>query len=396
MAAKLSFVALLGSLAWMCAGSAADRAGWSLPSSWWGTSVPRIAVDMALIRGDTPGAIAAAKTVVRRDPAGRSSASILAEALQAAGQARRSALAFQIALTNGWRDTESQVWGLEAALANQDPHQAAAHLDAISRIAPGAAQQSSLFTAIEKSRAGKIALAERLSYTPRWASGWLQSSAELHEGQVNGRIETLQMARGGGLVVTASDAAAASWGMIDTHPKHALAFWNAIKGPGDSSTRGIWDADFARSSPNLGRGPFEWRRNDSTGVQIKPADPLHGSGLEISNLSIATSTLMETLTSLGPGTWRLSWQQTGTPGVHIVPSCAEPASSTDPALLPSSIGKAVRFSVTASCPIQKISIVTTGDAAPSSRGTIFGVSVNPESPSLLVTEARDRRGGDPR
>lgn len=381
LARRVGLGACLALSAWGCLLSATDRAGWPLPASWWGTSTPVAAVAKSLDRDEPSQAVAAAELIVYRDPAGRSSAAVLAQALRMAGQAQRSALAFQIALASGWRDNETQIWGLEAALANQSPQQAAAHLDALLRITGDAAPQATWLKALEETPAGKIALADRLAQTPPWTSGWLRSSTDLPGDRITDRIELLQMARNRGLVITSSDAAATSWRMIDTHPEHALAFWNAIKGKGDSATRGIWDVDFARSPRGMGDGPFEWRRRDATGVQIVVVDPLKGSGLELSNLSNATSTIVETLTSLGPGTWRLSWQQTGSPGARIVPSCLKPGSTTAPALLHASTGKALRFSVTASCPIQKLSIESTGEAAPSSRGTIFGISVDLESAS---------------
>lgn len=364
---------------WACVLSATDRAGWAIPLNWWGTSPPLEAYARSLNQGDSNRTIAAAEILVYRDPVGRSSASALAQALGMAGEAHRSAEAFQIALASGWRNTEAQIWAIEAALVNQSLQQAAAHLDALLRITGDAAPQATWLTAIEKSPAGRAALADRLSQTPPWTGRWLRSSADLPKDRISDRIGTLQMARSRGLVVTASDAASASWRLIDNHPEHALTFWHAIKGRGDSATRGIWDADFRRSFPELRGGPFEWRRIDSTGAQMKAADSPKGSGLEISNLSIATSTLMETLTSLRPGTWRLTWQQAGSPGVRIVPSCLKRGKMASPTVLRSFTGKALRFSVTASCPIQKISIVSSGDPNSSSRGTIFNISVDLES-----------------
>lgn len=365
--------------AWGCLLSASDRAGLSLTPSYWGTSTPLVAAANALNQGDTSQAIAAAETLVHRNPTGRSSASVLAEALSVAGQAQRSAQAFQIALTNGWRDPEAQAWAIEAALFNQDLRQAVAHLDALLRISGDVASRSNWLVAIEASRAGRIALAERLSHSPRWSSEWLRTSADLPRSRIEDRIETLQMARSRGLNTTAADAARATWRLIDSHPEQALAFWIATSGEGDSKIRGIWDADFVRSSKDWDGGPFEWRRRDGTGVQVRIVETSKGPGLEISGLSVTTGAVLETLISLGPGIWRLSWQQSGTQNVRVVPACSHPGSSIARNLYRPSTGNVLRFSVPGSCPIQKISIVLFGDTAPLGSETISGISILPDS-----------------
>lgn len=384
-AVKFVLILMLGFSGWVCVSSATNRAGWSLPTAWWGTATHKVVAGKALSRNDTVEALESARLLLYHDPVGRSSASILAEALLLAGQTRASGQAFQLALANGWRDPEAQVWALEAALDNQDHDQAAAHLDALLRITPQVPLKPHWLAQIEKSPDGKTALAERLARSPLWSNKWLRSSADLPKSRLADRIEALQLALNGGLIVTKYEAAAISRLLIDRHPDYALAFWNEIVGRGDSATRGIWDADFVRSAPEKGIGPFEWRRVDATGARIEAADQVEGAGLEISNLSIATTTLVETLIALEPGVWRLSWQQAGSANLRVVPNCLTGGFLTAPTLLRSTTGKALRFSMTASCPIQKISIVSTGENVSSSRGKIFGIRVVRDDLSSSIT-----------
>lgn len=306
---RLAVVAVLAISAWACLLSTTERAGWSWPPAWWGSSPARAAFSEAMSRGDASGAVSWAKVVVDRDPMGRKSASVLGEALWLAGRTERASVAYQLALATGWRDRATQSWALEAALANGDFVQASTHLDALLRVSPQAQISPSLVAAIEREPTGREALALRLAHSPVWSETWTLDSAGLASTNLDNRIETLRIARNLGLKLTSPVAGVATWKVLEVHPDQASEFWQAMRGPGDINGRGVWDANFQSSDLKESRSPFEWSKSTTDDTQIGASREAGNSILSIANLTSTTSSLLETHLALRAGRYELSWNQ---------------------------------------------------------------------------------------
>lgn len=308
---RLILATLLGALVLGCIQSGTDRAGWSWPASWWGTSSARAAAINAAAQGYGRTAIRSAEIGLLHAPVDRLSASILAEALLLNGESERSAHAYSLGVATGWRDREAQRWAAETAASNGNWDQAAVHLDALLRTSPQGQMPTRWFIGIERHARGRSALASRLSESPHWSEEWIRGSGDLPADAIPNRIRSLTLARSLGLQVSKYAAAGATWKMLKKHPEQSFPLWVALVGPGESTKLGIWDANFRRSDLSRSSSPFEWRRTDATGAQIEIDAREQVPRLTFSRIGVATGKLIETYLPISPGHYTLTWRQSG-------------------------------------------------------------------------------------
>jgi hypothetical protein len=377
---RLALAACLVVLGFGSVSSASNRAGWSRPASVWGASSARSEAIRAIARGDTRSAIRSAEAGLSREPMGRPSASILADALLLGGEVEQAARAYGLGVATGWRERDAQEWAVEAAVSNGDWAQAAIHLDALLRTSPKAPLPTRWFTAIERQPSGRSALASRLLYSPEWANQWLNASAQLRTDQLRDRIKVIQSARTAGLSIPETTVADSSRRMIKTHPDQALSFWHALKGPGDSFRSGIWDSGFQSGDFAEPGGPFEWRKTDATGIQIG-LDTLSKPRLALRGLNSASSYLMETYIGLEPGHYDIIW--TSSPSdlpLRFLVSCLDTKRNIAQSSKPNKgISRHLGIHIPAGCAIQKLVIAADGVDAGLSHGFLEPLRIEPTS-----------------
>lgn len=365
----------------LCVLSAFDRAGYGL-SDAFGAARPRAVAARAIQRGDAAAAVRAAEVVVRRDPLGRPSMSLLGTALLLAGNPPAGNRALGVATAMGWRDEAAQIWAVEASLAGNDVVNAAAHLDALRRATPTLQTPAFWWAALEASPAGRDALSRRLALNPPWAANWVASSAQVPEAGVGPRLATVALARARGLAVDDATATGATWEMIKHHPREAVVLWELLHGHGDRARTGLWDASFTRFDPaSPVSGPFGWYRPEGAGAQVSRGVEGGRPVLRISELGSADTPLLRAATALPPGGWRLSWREGGG-ALAFRPALTCLVQGDVVPLDTGSVGgrRYQDFRVAPDCPVQSLSLSAGGPDATASEGWIADLRF-------------DRRGG---
>ncbi len=129
--------------------------------------------DTALERGKVTTALAHAALAVRQSPMDAAAVDLLGEAQLAAGEQDAAFGTFAIGQQFGWRGAVGQAYQFEQAIAGGNARRAALHLDALLRLRAGDAALHSAIDRLLEQDGGHAALAERLSYRPRWRSAVL-------------------------------------------------------------------------------------------------------------------------------------------------------------------------------------------------------------------------------
>jgi hypothetical protein len=361
---------------WLCVASAADRAGWPLTPTWWGTSSARIQTVRDMLQS-APDAASSARSVVHTDPMGRASLSYLGEAFWLIGETNKAARAYQLAAVNSWRDESAQAWAIQAAFDNGDLPQAALHLDALLRVAPEVVVPLEWWAILEKSSVGRAALAARLSHSPEWAKLWLKSVVALPPSQLDYRIEMIKVAKIEGMAIPRVESVRATWQMLKSHPSKAFAFWQSVAGVGDTLDRGIWDADFKQIASDYSVAPFEWRRTDTTGVSVGTQYMGELPVLMIDDLTTLTTNIIETDLVLPTGTHTVEWTVSDPDlPVRFTVRCIDAnAALTIDGSESRDARRVLRFRTPAGCPRQRLVLTARSDASAPAGGFISSLRV---------------------
>ncbi|MEP2726941.1 hypothetical protein [Roseibium sp.] len=342
-------------------------------------------------RGKLSTAIDAAIDIVNRDPLGRASASTLGDAMWSAGQFEEGGRAYQLAVSNGWRDRSAQTWAIEAALANKHLGQAAMHVDALLRVAPATEIPAEWMLEIESNPKGRAVMAARLSRSPPWAAQWLRSLAEASASKVHKRIETVRLARAAGMRIERQVARNVTWQMLQKHPGEAYNLWQAINQPEDHLGGEIWGSNLMRGALLNSGGPFEWRKTDTTGVQMIGGRRGRVPVLEIRGLTLSSAELAQTHLALLPGTYRLLWNKSD-PAllVDFRISCIGPDVniSAKNVSRSRSTSQLLQFKISRGCILQKVGLTANGNVSGLSEGFISALRLENENNSTISSDVR--------
>lgn len=327
--AVLAAVLCLGYAA-LALGSALDRASLTRPEL--APRVPRILASealrsegsQALARGEGQAASVLGERAVIAAPLDPASTALLGAARYAAGDRGGADRAFRLAAQLGWRIPYTQLYMLGRALETGDFRVAALRLDALARQNPALLADRRLFDPLERSAAGRAALAERLLAGPPWLRSYAIDVQGLEPDRLAQRVAVLgELARRGGRIGCTPAGAPASRLIAAGAIADAARFWRSHCPAADRGL--VYDGAFAAAAPDQSESEFAWTfiGNSQVSVAFETAGTGPGRTLVIDSTAPRAEQVVRQLVLAAPGRYRLSWQDEGGGGGAAAPVLAQ-------------------------------------------------------------------------
>lgn len=321
----------------------------------------------------------------RLDQAMRESLAALRATPLAAGALRTMALvrekqsgpgsgesAWQAAATMGWRDKETQLWGVLRALANGEAAILAMRADALLRTGDDGGKLSVMIRSFMREPEVRAAFVERLALNPPWRRHFLTTALGARGEDLDGLVATLHDLARTSSPPTRNETRMAIEGLIarrryeDAARLHALVANRDPRLPMDDESFGRSDRSYRVDST-----PFDW--------MIRPVSHSSATLDESGRRSISISTrggarqaALRRYVLVDPGRYRLAFAMRGEPdspqfvGVSLAcPPETKPFAQSDRAPLPDREWhrRQMVFEVPAGCPVISIGVGGFGSEA---------------------------------
>lgn len=252
----------------------------------------------------------AARAALRRSPIQVRAVRVLGLAQLAQGRVQDSVATMNLAARGGWRDTPTQGWVIQAALADGDYETAAQRLDGLIRRdalrGPGlVALRASL-----NEPGMRSALVERLADSPDWKALLFLELRNTAPAEIPGALALFKQAGKAGVPVGSRDVAPMVERLLELQQvAPARALW------ADHASRKGWkfgnllyDGSFDVAQAGVGlesAARFEWRIDGPDGSAAFGRGP-GGAHLRLSANGDAAATLARQVLALAPGSYQLT------------------------------------------------------------------------------------------
>ena len=313
--ASLTVLALgLATLAW---GSGFDRMTRAAPQL--AQNVPealrahawRAEATRALEQNPSRAEVLAAHAVVA-DPIDPASASLLGAARFARSDGPGAAAAFRVAGALGWRDQETQLYWMLAALQASDYPVATERLDALLRQAPNYPQGAVLLGQLGATPAGRAALAKRLAARSNWFHVYLSTFDGVSPAQLADRAAVLDEPAMAPAKVTCSEIGPLTGALYgQDRAVEARRLWRSHCGAREAL---LADGGFDAARLNE-TSPFAWQFMGEGGLDLRLDPTEQGAGRSNAGQAlVAASTLPQRRViavqsvQLEAGRYRLAWR----------------------------------------------------------------------------------------
>lgn len=276
----------------------------------------------ALQRGEAPAALTLAERAVDDAPLDPNSTALLAAARRALGDNPGANRAARFAAGLGWRVPYAQTYALGMALGSGDYRMAALRLDALLRQDPSLIGYQQFFDPFEQSALGRVALAERLASGAPWARRYATALDGLAPAIFAQRSAVLfamgpQRASLGCVPIGAMTARLVALNQVAD--ARALLRQHCAEAARD----GIVDREFTRAIPTQTDSEFSWvfPGNAAVTAGIEPASSGTGKSVIADSDAPRPVIFARQRTVLGPGSYILSWNASGSAGALVVFGC---------------------------------------------------------------------------
>ena len=261
---------------------------------------------LAITRGQSEAAIAAARKAVAADPVDPASTALLGTAYLLTEQPAEAEAAFRIAARFGWRQPATQIYWYEAALQSGDWPRAVDRADALQRAYPGLAMRDELLAPLEDTPQGRAALIVRLAGRPNWLDIYLKPEAELSDEVLDRRSRVLaDLAASGTRLGCDAVAPFVNASLTRGARGSAERIWTGHCA-GAALTGGLADPGFERFGRDEA-SPFGWRSNLSGEVVLRSVEKDGGDrAVQLVNRSAVSRLVLRQAVSLEPGIYRLT------------------------------------------------------------------------------------------
>ena len=327
-ASSLLAAAAIASLIPLTFAVMADRSGLSLfaegPLS---SGRSRILFAAASEKGDGAGAVTSASQLVRWAPLSRGSVSALGVAYELNGELQLAQNAFRVASSFGWRDEVAQTFAVRQALSNEEYELAAFRMEALLRAEPEGALTTAMLADVAATPLARQALAVRMGEDLEWTDNVLLGLDETPKEEIVARISLLDEARQQGYRPADRQARWETFALYEKDPSASWLLWQALFGPGELETAGMWDANFgvASSTGSGSSAPFEWHRLKASTAQVRQVEGGGGKRLEVVGVSYTPQDVAQQSVGVIPGRYVLAWQSSkeeeGRPDLHLSATC---------------------------------------------------------------------------
>jgi len=339
--------------AFAAVGTAIDRVAAVRPL--WAVAVPpmlaenawRSQASLALQRGDSTAAMAAATQAVARGPVEPGSPDLLGSALLLANQPEAAAQAFRVAGRMGWRRAATQVYWMKQALHEGDWPAATRRLDALLRQTPTLAGNAATLQPFETSVGGRAALAARLSTQPPWVEPYVKLVDSLPAPQLDARAVVLRSAAAAGHLLGCRSTGPIVTALIERGlPAEADAVWRAHCPAAAGGLLG--NGAFADVDLPARNSPFAWWAPPVGEVSVwaDRGDPSGQAQVAVTSSASFPREAVNRMVYLPAGHYRLSWQAVAEDGrasdrIDAVIACQPADGEPLPKALESRRGRAV-------------------------------------------------------
>lgn len=291
--------------------SGTDRQSREFPNApsvvgWpYDTGAARAKAALAFVRSGPASAIDFARRAVMSDPLSAQAVSMLGRAQLYSERYTEAHKAFEVSGQLGWRDVMTQIYWLDQALQESNYTVAAERLDALLRQSPDIENRDELLSVVAATPEGRIALAERLKLSPRWARGLVTLVNDIPVEQLLQRSDLMRRTGKGVWDCSASQAISQKFisiGMLD----EAQSAWrlNCL-----SSNSLVYDGGFEEVDTLAVTTAFDWQlynRGDAYIALTQDARGNHSLALEVN--AARSLAIIRQLVVLKPGRYRLGWR----------------------------------------------------------------------------------------
>lgn len=252
-----------------------------------------------------------AEALVRRDPLSPHAAGLLGTARLAQGNFGGAASAFRTSAKLGWRDAATQIYWLQAAMAAGDFSRAGWRFGALARQWPDAPAIDQLSAQFESDPRGQATLAQQIAGGAKWAASYATPRAGEPLDRIAGRAEVLIAAGALGTKLGCDSVAAMVGTLTGAQADLAARLWAShcprAVGPGQ-----IADGGFEAQEGLTRSTSFDWQfPGDGALAADVTTKAVGGHALRLSSSAASLLPVAIQRVVLAPGTYRVSWEETG-------------------------------------------------------------------------------------
>lgn len=296
----------------LAVGTALDRA--AVDSAVLAQSVPEPFRQRALARSarflaeaGLPGStLAAAETLVTRDPVSTEASGLLGTARLARGDVKGALAAFKVSASLGWRDAPTQVFWLRAALNSGDFGNAALRFGALARQWPRAAAIDQLSAMFEADPRGRTALAQQIARGAPWAITYATLIGEKSPEQLAVRASVLVSAARFGSSLGCNTVSTMTSALAATYPVAAAELWRSHC-PRAASPGKLANGKFAEIDKLAALSPFDWQFPGDGALEVTFVNSGDDSmAVQLRSANAVMMPVAVQLVPLDPGNYRIS------------------------------------------------------------------------------------------
>ncbi len=308
----LPAVLLYAVLTW---GSGIDRAAgdlatggvWTPPALHSGTSFVEA---RRFVEAGIPGsALDPARAALLSEPVNPAAPALLGMALLGKRNMAAADQAFRVAARLGWREPLTQLYWFQTSLAQNDLNNAVLRFDAIARQHPDAPYIGVMARSLERSSAGRDALARRLVAGANWTGSYATIRDGTTSEQIAARVDVLNRVADLGRQIGCESMVQPARVLAAVDPAAGARLWRRHC-PRAAGQGLVIDGGFEQPVlASLGtQVPFEWSVTGYGGLDAGLAPVKGGQAVQVRSSSSVTLPFIEQLVPLQPGTYRLSWR----------------------------------------------------------------------------------------
>lgn len=334
------------------------------PQNGWGRALQ---ADRFFEQGDSRRAIAESLAAIDRTPLAVVAVRTLAMARDKVSGPGAGEAAWQAASLMGWRDKETQLWGVLRALSNGEAAILAMRADALLRTRDQDGRMATLLRQLMREPEVRAAFLERLQLNPSWRRHFLTTPLSASGGDLDGLVATItELARTPSPPSrTEIDAAVEALIARGRHAE-AIALDRLVAPDRNANGRLLDDGSFDRADRFYRQegSPFDWSIRQLATATAN-LDESEGRSMTVSTNGRAAELALRRYVALPPGTYRLRYSVRGEAnapaalGVRIsCPPAAKPIaeSSREPLASRGWQARELIFRTGADCPIVTIGL----------------------------------------
>ena len=278
-------------------GSAARSAPWSSRAR------ERLATEY-ILDGDLAGALRAGLATLKLAPIDAAAIRTVGAVRLAEDKTASGSRLMGLALSLGWRDPLSQLWGIEAAVTSREPTKAVQRAEALFRQNRATAAALSELLVAPPEAGIRPVLVTSLAAHPDWRDSFFSASHHLRGADADRFRELLAALADSRGPATVTEVAPLISNLISAgEVERAQAIWQVVR-----RGRLVANGDFEQvDAHDVVASPANWSTHKPYGNRIR-LDRINGGHGHILVLSeVGSSTLLSQQLMLAPGSYRLSY-----------------------------------------------------------------------------------------